>query len=109
MNKIKQEDVWGTFDLTQSKRTSKGMIVAQGYSFTQEEYDAHPLRAEFFPRICPIWRDELPYKSVTVVCDREQEREVRHWLSYVHGGGNIEKVKELPDNKIAIRSNYMCW
>ena len=57
---------------------------------------------------CPIWNDILPYKSVTVVCKEEDFNDVIFWLAYVHGG-EYSKTKKLPQNKIAIRSNYQAW
>jgi hypothetical protein len=87
--KLTKEDVWGKYD-DKAHKLSNGMIIARG-----EEK-------------CPIFKDKLPYKSVTVVCKPEEEEEVCYWLDYVHGGG-ISKRKVLEDGKIAIRSNYMCW
>jgi len=89
--KLTKNDVWGTYDTDTNKCISKGMIVAK----TNE--------------VCPIFGDIVPYKSVTVVCDKEQCGEVAYWLSYVHGGDCISQSKELEDGKVAYRSNYMCW
>lgn len=89
--KIKKEDVWGEYDHEQHKRISDGMIVAR----TDE--------------ICPIFGDKVPYKSVTVVCNKDDYKDVCYWLGFVHGGDNISQEKELEDGRIAIRSNYMCW
>ena len=89
--KVTQEDVWGEYDHGTSKMIHNGMIVARG----KEK--------------CPFFKDTLPYKSVTVVCPKEQESEVSYWLEYVHGGDSISKRKEFPDGYVAIRSNYMCW
>jgi hypothetical protein len=88
--KLKMEDVWGKYDEEKHEMIHYGMIVA---------------RAEVK---CPIFKDKLPYKSVTVVCNPEEEGEVEYWLSYVHGGG-VSKRKELKDGKIALRSDYQCW
>ena len=57
---------------------------------------------------CPVWRDKLPYKSVTVICNTDQFNEVTHWLSYVHGGMYSNAV-ELKGGKVAIRSDYQAW
>lgn len=84
-----QEDVWGGLD-TEGKRTF-GMIVAR----SEEK--------------CPHFGDEIPYKSVTVVCLKEQLDEVTYWLEYVHGGESVEQVKEINETQFAVRSNYMCW
>ena len=86
---LMKDDVWGKFE--NNKLIDNGMIVARS-----EE-------------ICPIFKDKLPYKSVTVVCAAEQESEVSYWLEYVHGGNSISKIKKIANGKIAIRSNYMCW
>ena len=61
------------------------------------------------PSVCPIWKDKLPYKSVTIVCEPSIEEEVIYWLEYVHGGGSVSRRKKLDNGKIALRSNYQCW
>lgn len=90
-NKLTKEDVWGKYDEKTHSMLTNGMIVAR----TKEK--------------CPIFKDIVPFKSVTVVCDEKDQNEVSYWLSYVHGGDCIEMTKSLPGGKIAIRSNYMCW
>ena len=106
MSKITKEDVWGKFD-EQYNLVDRGMIVAQGFS---ESADMNELMKKLqTTNICPVWKDKLPYKSVTVICDESQASEVSYWLSYVHGGDCISKEKKLPDGKFAFRSNYMCW
>ena len=107
--KLTQEDVWGKWSEAPMKKLSDGMIVAQGYPMSKKEYDNHPRKEDFRPRICPVWKDVVPYKSVTVICQKEQQQEVEAWLIYVHGGNCIEKSKELDGGRVAIRSNYMCW
>ena len=87
---LTQEDVWGKLDENYN-RISSGMIVAR----TDE--------------VCPIFKDKVPYKSVTVVCNSSQVNEVIYWLEYVHGGDSVSKVRALPDGKAAIRSDYQCW
>ena len=89
--KLTKEDVWGKWNHEEGTMVSPGMIVSRS-----EER-------------CSIFKDKVPYKSVTVVCSTEQADEVEYWLEYVHGGGSISKRKELPGNRVAIRSNYMCW
>lgn len=90
--KLTKEDVWGTFSTVYpGKRDTPGMIVARSGDK------------------CPIFKDKVPYKSVTVVCELDQSDEVEYWLNYVHGGDSISKTKTLPKGKIAIRSDYMCW
>lgn len=84
---VTKEDVWG--DMVNSNK--RGMVVAKSYD------------------TCPIFCDKVPYKSVTVVCDANQESAVRYWLSFVHGGNNISNRKVFDDGRIALRSNYMCW
>jgi hypothetical protein len=92
---ITQEDVWGTWDDERNKRTSKGMIVAS-------EMKGYPDR-------CPIWKDKVPHKSVTVVCKKEQVPDVVYWLEFVHGGDSVTRMKDLPKGKVALRSDYQCW
>lgn len=88
---LKQEDVWGEYDPVLGVKVSEGMIVAR----TDDT--------------CPIFGDKVPYKSVTVVCNEEQKQEVTYWLEYVHGANSVSSVKEIEDNNVAIRSDYMCW
>ena len=83
---LTMEDVFGNYE-----EGTKGMMVANS------------------DETCPIFKDTVPYKSVTVVCDKEQEAEVVYWLGYVHGGDCISMTKDLPNNKMAIRSDYKCW
>ena len=89
--KLHKDDVWGAYDIEKNKRISDGMIVAR----SEEK--------------CPIFKNIVPCKSVTVVCNVDQEDEVEYWLSYVHGGDNISDRKELKGGKVALRSDYMCW
>lgn len=88
---LTKEDVWGEFDHESLTKLSDGMIVAR----TDEQ--------------CPHFEDTVPYKSVTVVCEANQEQEVHYWLEYVHGGNSVSMRKELPNNQIALRSDYQCW
>lgn len=91
VRKLTKEDVWGKFDEETLRRLSDGMIAA---------------RSE---QICPVWKDKLPYKSVTVICKAEEVDEVSYWLGYVHGGDSISKQRKIAGGKVALRSNYMCW
>jgi len=95
--KLTKEDVWGEVDVEKFpiKRVSKGMIVAS--------------QAKGYPSTCPIWKDKLPYKSVTVVCKKEQVPDVVYWLEFVHGGDSVSRMKDLPKGKVALRSDYQCW
>ena len=83
---LTKEDVWGDYE-----KDTKGMIVAK----TDET--------------CPVFKDKLPYKSVTVICDVDQEDAVTYWLSFVHGGDCVQDIKKLKGNKLGIRSDYQCW
>jgi hypothetical protein len=83
--KLKLIDVWGNSDTG-----NNGMIVA---------------RSE---QKCPVFKDIVPYKSVTVICDRVDYTEVCYWLSRVHGGG-ASKTLDMGNDKLAIRSDYQCW
>ena len=87
---LTKESVWGTHD-SNYKLIDKGMVIARSKD------------------ICPIWNDKVPYKSVTVICPKLLVEDVRYWLEYVHGANSVSKIKNLADNKVAIRSNYMCW
>lgn len=86
-----KDDVWGKWDEEHNIRVKDGMIVAHTGD------------------ICPIFGDKVPYKSVTVVCKEEEFESVKYWLEYVHGYDCISKMKEMEENKIAIRSEYQCW
>lgn len=61
------------------------------------------------PTKCPVWGDKLPYKSITVIVDAADRDAAIHSCEYVHGGGAVSKTKKLPNGKLAIRANYMCW
>jgi hypothetical protein len=88
---LTQDDVWGEFDDFSQKKISNGMIVARS------------------GEICPIFKDKVPFKSVTVVCNKNQVPEVQYWLEYVHGGNSVSMMKQLNNGKVAIRSDYQCW
>lgn len=107
MKKLTKEDVWGTFD-DNFNLVNRGMIVAQGFGGNINELKDWETKLKV-KSICPIWKDILPYKSVTVICDETQVSEVMYWLSYVHGANCISDETKLPNGKFAIRSNYMCW
>ena len=94
MPTLTKDDVFGLWDDDHNK-VNDGLVVARG---TYEGVE-----------ICPIFGDDVPWKSVTIVCDVEQADEVDHWCVFVHGGNCISKYKDLPDGKVAIRSNYMAW
>lgn len=90
---LTKDDVWGKYD-KDDKKIHAGMIVARS------------------KEICPHFGDKVPYKSVTVICLKEQEQEVVYWLEYVHGGGCINVTDDFTkDDKAmcAIRSDYQCW
>ena len=107
--KLNKSDVWGKWDEQTLKSIDNGMIVARGLpsDLTPDEADSI-IKKTGLPRVCPVWGDLLPYKSVTAICDAGDAPEVMYWLSYVHGGG-YEKTKRLPDGRMAIRSNYQAW
>lgn len=89
--KLTKEDVWGKFDVREGKRIDRGMVVAR------------------HGETCPIFKDEIPYKSVTVVGPKNRYEEIVYWLEYVHGGDCVVMTKELDDLRVAIRSDYQCW
>jgi hypothetical protein len=106
LSSITQDDVWGTFDEITMSRINRGMLVARGMP---SDLTPAELKASGLPTLCPVWKDKLPYKSVTVICPADVEDQVTYWLEYVHGGGCISKRKKLADGNVALRSNYMCW
>jgi len=75
-----------------------GYIVARGHGHD----DAPPVK-------CPVFGDEVPYKSVTAVFPAAIESDVTYWLGYVQGGDCVSKRKVLPDGRVAVRADYMCW
>lgn len=93
--KLTQEDVWGKWsDHYPIKQLKKGMIVAR----TDQK--------------CPVWKDKVPYKSVTVMCLLEQEGDVSYWLEFVQGGNCISKRKVTTvagQKMVALRSDYQAW
>ena len=91
MNKLRQEDVWGKYDEATYKMIHRGMVVARS------------------DETCPVWGDTPGYKSVTVICTKKQEQDVRYWLEFVHGNDCVLMAKTLADGRVAIRSDYMCW
>jgi len=107
---LTKEDVWGKFSDDHSILIDRGMIVAQGMPSDISPSEKKKIQDKIkVPDICPIWRDALPYKSVTVICDFKQRDEVESLLRYVHGGDCVSDTQVLPGGKYAIRSNYMCW
>lgn len=110
--KVSQDDVWGVYNLTEHRRESNGMLVAGGYGKVDPKFFTQPDKDKLIaqlPEVCPVWGDTLPYKSVTVICMQDQVDDVFYWLSYVHGGGCVSRVKELEGNRVALRSDYQCW
>lgn len=101
--KLTQDDVWGKTEMESEfipkipvKWIHHGKLVATSHD-------------DGLPKICPIWKDELRYKSVTVICNKQEASDCEYWLEYVHGGGSVSKRKELPGGKIAFRSDYQAW
>lgn len=86
--KLKEEDVWGDGFYNRETKENRGMRVAV--------YDEE----------CPIFKDIVPYKSVTVVCPKSQEDDVIYWLEYVYGSDCVSIRKELDDLKVALRADY---
>ena len=91
---IVHSDVFGKYDDDGTKRIDDGMVVAFGKGDEQVK--------------CPIFGDILPYKSVTVICTQEQLPGVLQHLMNAHGGPHADE-RELPDGRIAIRSDYQAW
>ena len=106
---LTKEDVWGEFS-SDHALIRRGMIVAQGMPSDMNPFEKKKIQDKIkVPDVCPVWKDVLPYKSVTVICDFKQRDEVEYLLRYVHGGGCVSDTQVLPGGKYAIRSNYMCW
>ncbi len=92
--RLTKDDVFGTFLIVDDipiERIDEGMVVGRQNT------------------ICPIWKDEIPYKSTTVVCAPDQVDQVEYWMTYVKGGNCISKTKTLEDGRIAIRGDYTAW
>lgn len=115
---IFMKDVWGEStevgDPRGTHRTlTNGMLVARGLPYEEGSPEAKAVYknslAPALPQRCPHVNDVLPYKSVSVVCDKKDQQAVEYWLEYVHGGDCIAGTAELGEGKILIRSNYMCW
>jgi hypothetical protein len=110
--KLTKDDVWGRIHEDTFEVIDYGMCVARGCGkpdgefFTQEHYER--ITAKITDH-CPVWDEPMDYKSVTVICLKEQQDEVTYWLEYVDGSNCVSKIKDLPDGKVAIRANYMCW
>ena len=95
MDMLTMEDVWGKKEYISKgnyKVIVKGMVVADNGD------------------ICPIWGDEIPYKSATLICDESQVEDVNKWIRYVKGQG-YSRIKKLENGKVALRSDYcvLCW
>jgi len=94
-SELTQKDVWGEWTEPKvgepMRKLSDGMIVARS------------------DQKCPVWGDKVPYKSVTVICKAGQVQDTIYWLEYVHGGGSVRKMKALPGDRVALRSDYMAW
>lgn len=92
---LTEQDVWGIVNHETWTRETLGMIVASSmYGFS---------------KVCPVWGDVVPNKSVTIICEASQVEEVVYWLEFVHGGNSVSNMQNLADGKIAIRSDYQCW
>ncbi len=107
---LTKDDVWGKYCMKTHKKLSAGMIVARGIPYKPNSPEGKDLiKKTGLPAKCPIIGDVLGYKSVSVVCEAKDQQAVEYWLEYVHGGGCVEGTAKLEDDKIMIRSNYMCW
>lgn len=91
--KLHKDAVWPTYDENNDyAMVTEGLVVAK----TDEK--------------CPIFKDKVPMKSVTVVFDPTKfpENEVEYWLGYVHGGEYSTRFV-MTDGTVALRSNYQAW
>ena len=100
---ITQDDVWGKWSDDHRTKISDGMVVA---NHTHGGFDEKKLRSV---KRCPIFKDYVDYKSATIVGPKRYAEQIAYWLEYVHGCDCISKVKDLPDDMIAFRSDYMAW
>ena len=66
------------------------------------------IRATSFEQ-CRYFKDIVPYKSITIVCNEFEIADAVYWAEYVLGANCIDKTKLLPDERIAIRCDYQCW
>jgi len=117
VNGLYMDDVWGKLsDLSEEgfSRITNGMIIARGLPYKEGSPEAIHIQNNSkdkpIPLTCPILKDKLPYKSVSVVCDYSDYNGVVYWLEYVHGGGCIqEEYRTSEDGRVFIRSDYQCW
>ena len=67
---------------------------------------------------CPIFKNNIPYKSFTIIVDANQFDDAVNWCSNLHGHESISKIKQfnylrvgkhIRKNQVAIRSDYQCW
>jgi hypothetical protein len=112
---ITKDDVWGEFTGIDDPRgthvkISKGMITAQGIPYEPDSPEGKALSKKIgAPAVCPMTKAPLPFKSVNVVCKKEDQQAVEYWLEYVHGGGCVEFTVAVEGDRVLIRSNYMAW
>ena len=58
---------------------------------------------------CPIFKNYIPYKSCTLMCNESELDEIIYWSEWVMGGGCVSKHKVLKNGYVAIQIDYMCW
>lgn len=100
---VTQEDVWGKWSKDYDTKIHNGLIIAD---CRIGGYDDEKLQSKVK---CPVFKDFIGWKSVTVVCDKAISEEVAYWLEYVQGSDCISQVKDLEDDKIALRADYTAW
>lgn len=88
--KLTKEAVWGKFD-ENYEMVDCGMVIGRS------------------DQKCPVFGDMIPYKSVTIMCTKDQEAEVLYWIDYVQGVNAISARMEIGANQVALRANYMAW
>ncbi len=54
---------------------------------------------------CPVFKDVLPQKAVTIVGLEKDFEEIEYWLEYIKGRGCITK-EHTQDGHIALRAEY---
>ena len=109
---LTKEDVWGKYVLEGTETMMEGgraYNVSKGHFVGGMMVARGQGRSDKPATICPIFGDEVPWKSATAVCAIAMEPEVTYWLEYVQGGNCISKRKELPGGRVALRCDYQCW
>ena len=97
--KLTSQDVFGKYNAKFRKRIHNGMIVADcrtgGYN----------RRTGQSKGVCPVFGDNLSFKSNTLICEPHQATEVEYLIE-LSKGKPYTKKKVLVDGRIAYRADY---